>query len=427
MSYAPEVPLRDGLPVSIIDRYLIRHTLTRFATLLSIVLFALLMERMVRLLDLVATKNTPFDVVAALMLNLVPHYLSLALSTAFFIAVLMAIIRLREDSELDALYAGGVSLYRIARPIFMLACLFCLLGAVVIAFLQPHARYGYRNLIHYAGYGSWYNVLESGAFLTGVDNMTMTVGSISLDGRELTDVFFHERKDNGEMNTLTAERGHFDINDEQKLVLTLEGATQVTDGVEGKEPLVVRVKTFSREIETLFTPPPYRTRGDDERELTLLELWQWQGPPPLKSTYNQMEAEMHSRIVRIVSILFLPFLAVALGATAPKRRQGLNLALGLFMLIIYNEILQFGKRMIRDGEVNALVGQELPMLLFLVFGYWMFWRAAHRNASGGQDPLTAFYDWLVEAFRSLRPVAKPEFKPEPQRGVGLHGRPRARP
>lgn len=387
--------------MTIIDRYLIRLTLSRFAMLLGIVLFALLMERLVRLLDLVATKNTPFDVVGKLMLNLVPHYLSLALATAFFIAVLMSIIRLREDSELDALYAGGISLYRIARPIFGLAVLFCLLGALIIAVLQPHARYGYRNLMHFAGYGSWYNVLESGAFLTGVDDMTMTVGSISKDGRELSDVFFHERKKNGEMTTLTAERGSFDIDGEEKLVLTLENATQVVDAAGDKEPLVVRVKQFSREIETLFTPPPFRLRGEDERELTLVELWGWEGEPPRKSTADEMEAELHSRIVHILSILFLPFLAVALGATSPKRRQGMNLALGLFLLIAYNEVLQLGKNMTKDGQIPAWLGQEVPMLLFLAFGYWMFFRAANRNSVAGLDPLAALYDRIAAALRRI--------------------------
>ncbi len=391
--------------MTIIDRYLIRHTLSRFAILLGIVLFALLMERLVRLLDLVATKNTPFDVVGRLMLNLVPHYLSLALSTAFFIAVLMAIIRLREDSELDALYAGGISLYRIARPIFGLACLLCLLGALIIAFLQPQARYGYRNLMHFAGYGSWYNVLESGAFLTGIDDMTMTVGSISRDGRELTDVFFHERKKNGELNTLTAERGSFDINESDKLVLTLENATQLIDGGGDKEPLVVRVKQFSREIETLFAPPPFRPRGEDERELTLIELWQWDGPPPKRSTVDEMAAELHSRIVRIVSILFLPLLAVALGATSPKRRQGLNLAIGLFLLVAYNEVLQFGKRLIKDGEISAWLGQQVPMLLFIVLSYWMFARAASQNSGSSGGSLTVLYDRLVHLIGRIRPAS----------------------
>ncbi|MGI9500879.1 MAG: LptF/LptG family permease [Geminicoccaceae bacterium] len=392
--------------MKIIDRYIIRHTLSRFSMLLGLVLFALLMERLVRLLDLIATKNTPFDVVGQLLLNLIPHYLSLALSAAFFIAVLMAIIRLREDSELDALYAGGVSLFRIARPIFGLACLFCLLGALVIGVLQPHTRYAYRNLMHFAGYGSWYNVLESGAFLTGIDDMTMTVGRISEDGRELKDVFFHERSKNGAMTTTTAERGRFEVSDDETLVLTLTNATQVIDGIPDKKPLVVKVKSFSREIETLFAPPPFRARGRDERELTLVELWQQRENPPRKSSVEEMAAELHSRIVRIVSILFLPFLAVSLGATSPKRRQGLNLAFGLFLLIVYNEILQFGETMIEEGEISPWLGQELPMLVFMAFSLWMLSRAARRASAGGLDPLFALSDRLADAFRQLRPARK---------------------
>ena len=390
--------------MKIIDRYIIRNTLTRFSLLLGLVLFALLMERLVRLLDLVATKNTPFDVVGKLMLNLIPHYLSLALSAAFFIAVLMAVIRLREDSELDALYAGGVSLYRIARPVFGLACVFCVLGALVIGVLQPHARYGYRSLMHFAGYGSWYNVLESGAFLTGIDDMTMTVGSISEDGRELRDVFFHERSKNGVMTTTTAESGRFDESENETLVLTLTNATQVVDGIPDEDPVVVKVKNFSREIETLFAPPPYRPRGRDERELTLTELWQWEGEPPKKSSTEEMAAELHARIIRIVSVLFLPFLAVALGATSPKRRQGLNLAFGLFLLIVYNEILQFGENIVEKGSVSPWIGLQLPMLLFLVFSLWMLMRAARRASAAGMNPFSALLDRLIELLSFFKPA-----------------------
>ena len=380
--------------MKIIDRYIVTLTLSRFAMLLGLVLFALLMERLVRLLDLVATKNTPFDVVASIMINLIPHYLSLALSTAFFIAVLMVVIRLREDSELDALYAGGISLYRIALPVFSLACFLCLLSALVIGVLQPHARYGYKNLMHLAGYGSWYNILESGSFLTGVDDYTMTVGSISKDDLALKDVFFHERKKSGEMTTTTAEQGQFTIEDD-KLVLTLTNAIQVNNGNPDRDPVVVRVKTFSKSIDTLFTPPPFRPRGDNERELTLVELWQQQATPPKGATVHEMQAELHSRIVRIVSILVLPFLAVALGAMSPKRRQGVSLAFGLFLLIAYNEVLQFGESMIDDGKLSPWLGQQLPMVVFTCLSLWVFMHASGKTASSPFATLAGFVDWVI--------------------------------
>ncbi len=392
--------------MKIIDRYIIGHALSRFAILLGLVLFALLMERLVRLLDLIATKNTPLDVVAGIMVNLIPHYLSLALSTAFFIAILMAIIRLREDSELDALHAGGISLFRVALPVFWLACLLCLLSALVIGVLQPHARYSYKNLMHLAGYGSWYNVLESGAFLTGIDDFTMTVGRISKQDLVLDDVFFHQRDQSGEMTTTTAERGQFTIDDD-KLVLTLQNATQVKDGKPGEQPVIVRVGSFSKSIDTLFTPPPFRPRGHNERELTLVELWQQQDTPPRGATLYEMKAELHSRIVRIVSILALPFLAVALGALSPKRRQGASLAFGLFLLIAYNEILQFGESMIEEGKVSPWLGLQLPMVVFTCLSFWVFLRAAGRVSGSSWSFLTTPIDWITSKARSFRAAKAP--------------------
>ncbi len=392
--------------MKIIDRYIIGHAFSRFAILLGLVLFALLMERLVRLLDLIATKNTPLDVVAGIMVNLIPHYLSLALSTAFFIAILMAIIRLREDSELDALFAGGISLFRVALPLVWIAVLLTLLSALVIGVLQPHARYSYKSLMHLAGYGSWYNILESGSFLSGIDNYTMTVGHISKKDLVISDVFFHERTPSGVMTTTTAERGQFTVKDD-KLVLTLRNATQVKDGKSGEMPVVVRVGSFSKSIDALFTPPPFRPRGNNERELTLIELWQQQDAPPRGATLNEMKAELHSRIVRIVSILALPFLAVALGALSPKRRQGASLAFGLFLLIAYNEILQFGESMIEEGKVSPWLGLQLPMAVFICLSLWVFLRASGRVARSSWNPLSAAIDRVTGIVRSFRWAGAP--------------------
>jgi lipopolysaccharide export system permease protein len=387
--------------MKIIDRYLIRLTLARFFMLLGLVLFALLMERLVRLLDLLATKNTPLDLVVRMMINLVPHYLSLALSAAFFISVLMAVIRLREDSELDAIYAGGISLFRVTLPIMGLALAFCALAALVIGTLQPHARYGYRHLFHLAGYGNWYNVLDSGAFLTGLGDLTMLVGEISADGNQLRQVFVNEQSKDGRLSTTTAETGRFDTNEADKLVLTLENATQVVSGVDGRDPLVVRVKQFSREIDTYFTPPPFRPRGKDEREMTMTELWAAERAPPEGVTPAEIAAEFHTRLVRIVSILVFPLLAVAIGALAPKRGQGVSLGLGLFLLIAYNEVLQFGESLIQDGHIAPWIGQELPLLIFALFSLWAFHRASRQMAASPMTPLVRLADLVVGAFRAL--------------------------
>src|SRR3546814_8589865 len=57
----------------------------------------------------------------------------------------------------------------------------------------------------------------------------------------------------------------------------------------------------------------YRPRGKDERELTLPELWEARSAPPAGIRAAEVNAEYHARIVQILSVLFLPFLAMPLG------------------------------------------------------------------------------------------------------------------
>src|SRR5262249_60579189 len=67
----------------------------------------MLLERMLRLLDFILDKGGPFYLVLKMLANLIPHYLGLAIPVAFFVGMLLAVMRLSGDSELDAIYAMG--------------------------------------------------------------------------------------------------------------------------------------------------------------------------------------------------------------------------------------------------------------------------------------------------------------------------------
>jgi hypothetical protein len=89
---------------------------------------------------------------------------------------------------------------------------------------------------------------------------------------------------------------------------------------------------------------------------------------------------------------------------SPKRRQGVSLALGLFLLIIYNEALQFGESMIDDGKLSPWLGQQLPMLLFTVLSLWIFLRASGHTPGPSWTILTLVIDWIGERARALGPA-----------------------
>src|SRR5258706_13779827 len=88
-----------------IDYYILKKTIWPLSAAIGIVLVAMLLERLIHLLDLVVNQGGPFFLLLKMLINLVPTYLGLALPAAFFVGVLLAAIRLSGDSELDAIQA----------------------------------------------------------------------------------------------------------------------------------------------------------------------------------------------------------------------------------------------------------------------------------------------------------------------------------
>ena len=73
-----------------IDRYVLERTLTPLVATVSIALVALLLERMVRLMELLVNQGGPLFLVLKMISNLIPHYLGIALPAALFVGIMLA-------------------------------------------------------------------------------------------------------------------------------------------------------------------------------------------------------------------------------------------------------------------------------------------------------------------------------------------------
>jgi lipopolysaccharide export system permease protein len=128
----------------------------------------------------------------------------------------------------------------------------------------------------------------------------------------------------------------------------------------------------------------FRPRGEDEREFTITELWQRRDTPPPDVRVSDMDAEFHSRIVRSVSILFLPLLAfpLALGRRRSDRSTGIVIA--ILLLIGYDRVLDLGKNLAESADVSVGVGLWLPFLAFAGLSAALFHHVATSVPTSGR-------------------------------------------
>ncbi len=373
---------------SLIDRYLLAEAARPLAVSLGLVLTALLLERLLRLFNLLARSSGAFESVLQLVANLIPHYLGLALPAAFFISIFLVIARLSEESELEALLSSGLSIARIATPLLWVGVALSLFSMALFGFLQPYSRYAYRAVLYAAVNAGWDARVAPIEFARAPKGFTITADKVEDNGEYLEGVFA-QRVVDGTEQVFTAESGRFGIaEDGRRLVLTLRNG-QRWQQPRSSSPSLTRFTEL--DLDTDFNPdaPPFRARGDSERELTMVELWREMNKPASATPKRRLRAEFHTRLVRALSLPLLPLLAIPLGMAAKRGRRAPGLVVAAVILVIYHHGIQLGQSLASTGRLPAIPAVWVPFALFALLCLWLF---RSSQARPGQNSFT----WLVE-------------------------------
>jgi len=227
------------------DRYILRLTLWPLAGALAVTLVALLLERVLRLLQLLSDSSNRFGFVVELATNLVPHYLGLTLPAAFFIALFVVISRLNEGSEIDALLASGVSLSRIVAPYLAMGAVLTVVSLILFGFLQPYSRYAYRVVMHAAENAGWNGLVRPQTFFSPSQDLTMTADATDASGEDLRRIFIRKLAGDGHEEITTARTGRLvPAADGHSVILQMRDGQQLSTNAKG-EPRTLSFQSFS--------------------------------------------------------------------------------------------------------------------------------------------------------------------------------------
>ena len=395
-------PAAGGL----VGRYLLRLLARPLLATLLVVLPALLMERLLRLFDLLVGTGGPVSSIARLLVYLVPHYLGLALPAALFIGVYVVVARLSEDHEMDALQSVGFSLGRLSRPFLLVGLLFAAAAVGLYGYVQPLGRYAYRAGFHALAHAGWSGAVVPGEFIRVGDRAVVRVDRRDpIDDGLLRGIFVQERRPDGTEVLTSAAAGRFAMDATRgEFVLEVERGRQITLSPGG------RVSTLDfagadRSGAAAVRLPGFRARGSDEREMTLGELWAARhGPDPSSPVRpSRLDGELHGRLARAASLALLPLLAVPMGLAAKRSRRSHGIVLAAAILVLYQQALQLLESLGDVGRVDPRPALWAAFLLFAAFCGTVFRRSSRNPAEGGFDGALAVVERGAEALAALLP------------------------
>jgi lipopolysaccharide export system permease protein len=391
-----------------IDLYILRQLFRPLAVALVVALLVLLIERLLNLLNLILGSDGPFRIVFQIMTYLAPQYLGLALPVSLMLGIMIGFNQMSRSGELDAMQSAGISLMRQTRVAVLAAVLVMVPVAVAVAYLKPIGRYAYQAVVYSITNAAFGALLRPGVF-TEFGGNTYLVQDVDTETGRFSTVFVYQQNDRGESTTITARDGNLISGGKQgppllrlfNGVRLSEKATAPSEDSASQQRSVGALRF--QELRTAIPQekdPMFRQRGVDEREYTLHELWRDRNTPPPGVSRNDMLAEFNERVVRILSVPFLPFLAVILAIGRRRKERMYGIGIGLIILLAYNQILNFGKNLVETGAVPAVIGLWLPLAVFSLGACLLFWAAAARVPSGSGFHLGhAAAEWIAGLFR----------------------------
>ncbi|MBL8630419.1 MAG: LptF/LptG family permease [Rhodospirillaceae bacterium] len=410
-----------------IDGYLLRQIVPTLLVTIFIAAVILLMERLMRLLDIAVGNGVSTLVVFQMLFNLIPHYIGLALPAALFLGVLLAFRKLSMQSELDAIQSSGLGLTRIIRSAMWLAVAMAAFNFVLAGYIQPFTRYAYRAILFNITSGVIEQGIGEGIFMNLPNGYTLRVERTSGAGRELSGVFAHKQDDQGKIITLTAKKGELvtGANDGIVTMRLISGHRSEWNPKTG-ETATLKFEVFDWPLD-LADLVQFRGRGGDERELSIDELWRTMQankaagrkgavastdetlPPSQRIAPSAVDAEFHGRIVFTLSMLLLPILGAPLGIITRRTPRSFGLVFGLIVLVSYHKVLEFTEAY---ASTSGMAAAPILWGAFVVFTSLTLILFRSTEALAGATPVQRLENWwfdmmdaIVRVFRPRKAVA----------------------
>ena len=394
--------------MQLVDRYLVRNIAVPLTGTLVLAAMLLVLDKMLRLFDFVITAGGPVSVVWRMLANLIPEYLSLGIPIGLLLGILLAFRKLALSSELDALRGIGVGYNRLLRVPYVFAVALMLVNIAIVGWVDPYARYRYEGLRFDLKSGSLGASIKVGEFNGFGKRMTLRIDRSDDKGTHLHGIFTALDDKSGMRIAATASEGQFlSTDDPDTIIFRLKRGRLVQEGPKFATPRTLSFESYDLPI-NLPSIDPFRGRGNEQKELTLPEIYdRAYGDAPVSANEGfAARANLHFRLVEVAMMLMLPLLAIALAVPPKRSNSSLGIFVGIVLVVTYHKVNQYAEGAGAQGRMIPELALWLPFLGLVALILWMYHVIAHRPGGQPIGALEAAFAKLGKMVRRLIPRSR---------------------
>ena len=257
----------------------------------------------------------------------VPSFMAIIAPFSLLIGTLHTINRLNTDSELIVLSTAGLTVWTVARPLFLLAVLVSIFLALISHLAQPWSMRLLRDHIVQVRSDLLTQVIQPGRFSSPEQDLMFYIRDRSTDG-ELLGLVMHDTRDKSQSQTYLAEHGAI-VKQDNAAYLVMTNGHIIRRSDADRPPQIIAFYKYIVDLDR------FELQGEDSSELKPRERY-WSelvDPDPNSKLYKnspgQFRAEINERLVSPLYPIVFVFMIIAfvgqVRSTRSSRMQGLVL------------------------------------------------------------------------------------------------------
>lgn len=377
-------------PLRLLDRYIFGQVFVACAGAIAFFTFVMVTANALKeLLALLVTGQLGLFTALPILGLLIPFVVVYTLPMGVLCGILLVLGRLSAESETVAMRAAGLSLARIAAPVYVLAALGALAAVFINTTYMPIARTRQKQELARIVRGDPLSIIVPKTFVRDFRNCV--VYAYDKRGDELRDVWVWLLDPQQRVTRfIRAEAGKLELNEAtDELLVQLRNAQVEDRGGKDPEDFSQGVRTLSFETTTIPLPLSKLFGGSglrrklewftwDELNAEVARLSRPDPSVPAQDRARQLmkvKMTMQEKLATAFTVLSFALIAVPLGIKVSRRETSANLGLALLLALSYYFLTIMVQWLDKRPELRPDLLLWVPNLIFVAIAIWLHRRA----------------------------------------------------
>lgn len=356
----------------------------------------LLMDKILKLIELIVTRGVSLSQILMLLLFISPSFLIFTIPMAFLLGLLLSFGRLSGDSEITAFKASGISLYQLYLPVLLFSVGTYLLTTFLVIYGLPWGNRGFKATLYLMAQSKADIEIKERVFNDVFDGFVLYVDKVPIQGKKMEGILIYDERDKEKVNTIFAKEGFIVSNPKsQEVILRL-----LNGDIHRFEPGTdiyqkMQFDTFDLMLELAKTISAKGKKLRDH-EMSIDDIkGRIEKRRASGADTTEQEVELHKRYAIPFSCLVFGLLGVPLGIQPHRSGRSYGFVLSILILLAYYVSLTASEIIAIKKTIPPFLAGWAPNILFGVFGIYLLIKASKESPF---KPLA----WMTEGFHFIQ-------------------------